>query len=152
MAIGSVSFLERHIVIGMVRHKSERSMIVSSEVGVEERRLARGWIPIELQGRVSFVPLLAAGVLVYLGLVLLGGLTGLLWHIYVYKWWIVLNPSLLGPTWDWLVWGASFLVMISPSVLKPARTRAKPDLVLSRFEGVAITDAFYKAIDAALSA
>ena len=64
-----------------------------------------------------------------MGLVLLGGLTGLLWHIYVYKWWIVLNPSLISPTWDWVVWGASFLVMISPSFLELARARVKPDLV-----------------------
>jgi hypothetical protein len=83
----------------------------------------------ELQGRLKFVPLLAAGLLVYLGLVLLGGLTGLLWHIGVYAWWIVLNPSILGPTWDWVVWGASFLVMMSPSVLELARARVKPDLV-----------------------
>jgi hypothetical protein len=127
-------------------------MIVSSEVNLEERRLARGSISMELQARLSFVPLLAAGALVYLGLVLLGSLTGLLWHIRYYQWWIVLNPSILGHIGDWVVWGVSFLVMISPSVLKLARTRVKPDLVLSRFEGVVITDAFYKAIDAALSA
>jgi len=91
--------------------------------------LSRGSFSTEFRGRLSLAPLLAASLLLYLGLVMLGGLTGLLWHMRWYRWWIVLNPSLLDPTWDWVIWGASLLVMISPSVLQFARTRAKPDVV-----------------------
>ena len=104
-------------------------MVVGKEANTQERLLGRGSFSTEFQRRLSLVPLLAAGLLLYFGLVLLGSLTGLLWHIRYYQWWIVLNPSILGPTWDWVVWGVSFLVMISPSVLRLARTRVKPDLV-----------------------
>ena len=104
-------------------------MVVGKEANTQERLLGRGSFSTEFQRRLSLVPLLAAGLLLYFGLVLLGSLTGLLWHIRYYQWWIVLNPSILGPTWDWVVWGVSFLVMISPSIPKLACTRVKPDLV-----------------------
>jgi hypothetical protein len=77
---------------------------------------------------------MSAGVLVFLGVVMLGGLTGLLWqNPRTYgraQFSIELSPSVLGPTTDWLVWSASLLLSISPSILMLARRRAKPDAVV----------------------
>ena len=69
----------------------------------------------DLSRRLRYVPLLAAGVEVFLGLILLGGLTGLLWHTSTFDWWVKLSPSMSGPTADWFVWGLSFLFTLSPS-------------------------------------
>lgn len=78
-----------------------------------------------------YVPLLAAGVVVFLGLVSLGGLTGLLWLVLPFGWWIKLNPFVLGPTMDWLLWSVSFLLLISPSILLLARKRTRTDPVVA---------------------
>lgn len=74
-----------------------------------------------------YVPLLAAGVVVFLGLVFLGDLSGLLWHIRTFGWWIKLSPSLFGLTADWIVWAASFLLSISPGIAMLFRRRVRPD-------------------------
>ena len=71
------------------------------------------------QGRwLRYVPLLTAGVLVFLGIVFLGRLTGLLWHSRTFGWWVPLDPFILGSTVDWIVWAACLLITIAPSILK----------------------------------
>jgi hypothetical protein len=82
----------------------------------------------DLSKRLRYVPLLAAGVVVFLGLVFLGGLTGLLWHIRTFDWWVKLNPSVLGPTADWIVWGVCFLLTLYPAVVALVRRRVTPEL------------------------
>ena len=77
-----------------------------------------------------YVPLLAAGVVVFLGLLFLGGLVGLLWHIDIFDWWVKLSPSVLGPTADWFVWGVSFLVVLSPSFVALVRRTGTADPVV----------------------
>jgi hypothetical protein len=84
----------------------------------------------DLSKRLRYVPLLAAGVVVFLGLVFLGGLTGLLWHIRTFVWWVNLSPFVLGPTADWFAWGVSFLFTVSPSVAAVVRRRVTSDPVL----------------------
>jgi hypothetical protein len=84
----------------------------------------------DLSKRLRYVPLLAAGVVVFLGLVFLGGLTGLLWHIRTFVWWVNLSPFVLGPTADWFTWGVSFLFTVSPSVAAVVRRRVTLDPVL----------------------
>jgi hypothetical protein len=88
----------------------------------------------ELHNRFRYVPLLAAGIEVFLGLVLLGGLTGMLWYAIPYGF-AKLSPSVFGPRADWLVWCISFLVLISPSVvaLSRRRMRANPLVLLTSF-------------------
>ena len=80
--------------------------------------------------RLRYVPLLSAGVLVFLGLMFLGVLSELHWHSRTFGWWVPLSPALIGPQADWVIWGASFLIAISPSVSALARRRTKPDLFL----------------------
>ena len=80
--------------------------------------------------RLRYVPLLTAGMLVFLGLIFLGRFTGLLWHSRTFGWWVPLDPFILGPTVDWLAWASCFLISIAPSVLKVARRNTKPDIVI----------------------
>ena len=82
------------------------------------------------RNRFRYVPLLAAGVLVFLGIVFLGDLTGLLWHSYTFGWWVPLHPSILSQTGDWLVWGGSFLLSVLPFALALIRRRIRPDPVV----------------------
>jgi len=77
-----------------------------------------------------YVPLLAAGLLVFLGLVFLGKLTGLLWHSRRFGWLVPLDSSVIGPTADWIVWNISFLLSVFPSVLAFAQGRRKPYAIL----------------------
>ena len=93
----------------------------------------------DFQEQLRYVPLLAAGVSVLLGLVILGGLLGMLRQIelplkileanYPFRW-IKLRPFLLGPTADWFVWCASFLLSMSPSIVMLARRKTSSDPVL----------------------
>jgi hypothetical protein len=92
--------------------------------------LAREMVSMGLSKRLRYVPLLAAGVVVFLGLVFLGGLTGLLWHIRTFDWWVKLNPSVLGPTADWIVWGVCFLLTLCPVVVALVRRRVTPELAV----------------------
>ena len=89
----------------------------------------KSWYP------VRYVPLLASGFLIFLGLMALGGLTGLLWHIRTYDWWIRLNPTIMGSSADWALWGLSFLSTISPAMvaLGRRRTMREPTLMLTCF-------------------
>jgi hypothetical protein len=80
--------------------------------------------------RLGYVPLLAAGVVVFLGLVFLGGLTELLWHIRTFDWWVKLSPSVLEPTADWVVWVVCFLLTLSPAVVVLVRKRLTPELLV----------------------
>ena len=80
--------------------------------------------------QLRYLPLLAAGVLVFLGLVLLGNLSGLRWHSRTFGWWGPLNPTILGPTGDWAAWVASLLLTISPSVVPRAGGRTRWDTAL----------------------
>jgi len=80
--------------------------------------------------RLGYLPLLAAGVVVFLGLVFLGGLTGLLWHIRTFVWWVKLSPSVLEPTADWIVWVVCFLLTLSPAVVALVRRRVAPELLV----------------------
>ena len=82
------------------------------------------------QKRFRYLPLLAAGVLVFLGLVFLGDLSGLLWHSRTFGWWLPLRPSILGPTADWFVWAVSFLLSVVPLILTLRGGRTKPDPVV----------------------
>jgi len=92
--------------------------------------LAREPLPMELRKRLGYVPLLAAGVVVFLGLVFLGGLTGLLWHIRTFDWWVKLSPSVLEPTADWVVWVVCFLLTLSPALVALVRRRVAPELLV----------------------
>jgi hypothetical protein len=78
----------------------------------------------------QYVPVLAAGVLLFLSLVLIGGLIGLLWHIYTFDWWVRLAPSLLGPIGDWFLWGVSLLFALVPAILALIRKGMPADLVV----------------------
>jgi len=80
--------------------------------------------------QLRYLPLLAAGVLVFLGLVLLGSLSGLQWHSRTFGWWVPLNPTILGPTGDWAAWVVSLLLTISPSVIPRAGRRTRWDTAL----------------------
>jgi hypothetical protein len=84
----------------------------------------------DLSKRLRYVPLLAAGVVVFLGLVFLGGLTGLLWHIRTFVWWVNLSPFVLGPTADWVLWIVCFLLTMSPAIVALVRRRVIPELVV----------------------
>jgi hypothetical protein len=84
----------------------------------------------ENPGRLRYVPLLSAGVLVFLGLMFLGGLSDLHWHSRTFSWWVPLRPALIGPQTDWVIWCACFIISVAPSVLALARGRTKPDLFL----------------------
>jgi hypothetical protein len=87
--------------------------------------------PTQSHGRLRYIPLLAAGLLVLLGIVFLGGLTGLLWHSLTFGFWVPLDPSPLGVREaDWLAWGVSLLFAISPGILMLARRRMIPDPVV----------------------
>ena len=71
--------------------------------------------------RLRFVPLLSAGVLVFLGLMFLGGLSELHWHSRTFSWWVPLSPALIGPQTDWVIWCVCFVISAAPSVLALAR-------------------------------
>ena len=73
---------------------------------------------------------MAAGVLVFLGIVFLGDLSGLLWHSHTFGWWVPLRPSILGVTGDWIVWAVSFLLSALPSALALIARGKKPDPVV----------------------
>ena len=109
---------------GAERHKRK-----SKKHALWKESLSRRVQSVESRTRLAYLPLLSAGLLVFLGLVMLGGPTGLLWHVRPYEWWIRLNPSLLGPWADWLIWASSFLLTVSPSVLAGLRVKVKPDPV-----------------------
>lgn len=80
-----------------------------------------------LRKELRYLPLLAAGLQVFLSLVFLGELTGLLWHSRTFGWWVPLNPSLFGRMANWLLWGVSFLASIFPSIVAIARKRVNLD-------------------------
>ena len=92
--------------------------------------MGREMLSMDLTKWLRFVPLLGSGVVVFLGLILLGGLTGLLWHIRTFDWWVKLSPSVLGPIADWIVWGVCFLLVLSPSFVALVRRVATPDSVV----------------------
>jgi hypothetical protein len=95
-----------------------------------ENTLAREMVSMDLSKRLRYVPLMAAGVVVFLGLVFLGGLTGLLWHIRTFDWGVKLTRSVLGPTADWVVWVVCFLLTLSPAVVAFVRRRVTPEIVV----------------------
>ena len=101
-----------------------------SEGRTQGNALAREILSMDLTKWLRYVPLLASAVVVFLGLILLGGLTGLLWHIRTFDWWVKLSPSVLGPTADWFVWGLSFLLVLSPSFVALVRRTATADPVV----------------------
>jgi hypothetical protein len=108
----------------------------NSSSRVEKAGFRRGSLADELvstrsQKLLRHVPLLAAGVLVFFGVVFLGGLTGLLWHLRSFGWWMTLNPSVLGPTFDWVIWGVSFLLVVSAVAVVVARKGMRLDPVLA---------------------
>lgn len=80
--------------------------------------------------QLRYLPLLAAGALIFLGLVLLGSLSGLRWHSRTFGWWVPLNPTILGPTGDWTAWVASLLLTISPSVVPRVGRKTRWDTAL----------------------
>jgi len=89
-------------------------------------KLSLPWLLRQLR----YVPLLAAGILVFLGLVLLGNLSGLRWHSRTFGWLVPLNPTILGTTGDWAAWVASLLLTISPSLVSRAGRRTRWDTAL----------------------
>lgn len=76
-----------------------------------------------------YVPLLASGVCIFFGLVILGGVTGLLWH--PFKTWIVLDVHVFGGTGDWIAWGVSCIISATPIFLAIIRRRIVLDLTLA---------------------
>ena len=92
--------------------------------------MAREILSMDLTKWLRYVPLLAGGVVVFLGLVLLGGPAGLLWHIRTFDWWVKLSPSVLGPTADWFAWALGFLVVLSPSFAALVRLKTRADRVV----------------------
>ena len=96
---------------------------------LQENLLTRGLLSTEFEKRLRYVPLLSAGMLVFLGIVFLGGLSGLRWHSRTFGWLVTLNPTLLGPTGDWIVWGFSLLVSLFPAVAAIAIKRTARNLV-----------------------
>lgn len=91
--------------------------------------MAHGMLSMDLRKRLRYVPLVAAGVETFIGIVLLGGLTGLLWHVYIFNRWVKLSPSMLGLTADWLLWGVGFFVTLSPSLMVVVRRTVALDPV-----------------------
>jgi hypothetical protein len=85
-----------------------------------------GSLSTQLRRLLRHIPLLAAAILIFLGLVFLGGLAGLVWHSRTFAWWVALNPSVVGPTEDWLVWAACLIISMFPIVA--AVVRGKPKL------------------------
>jgi hypothetical protein len=81
----------------------------------------------DLTKLLRYVPLFASGVVVFFGLILLGPATGLLWHIRTFDWWVKLNPSVFGPTVDWLVWAFGFLIVLYPSIVALVHRMATTD-------------------------
>jgi len=77
----------------------------------------------------KWVPLLGSGLAIFLGLVVLGGVIGLLWH--PFKTWIVLDVHLFGGTGDWIAWGVSFIISATPVFLAIIRRRIVLDLTLA---------------------
>jgi hypothetical protein len=77
----------------------------------------------------KWVPLLGSGLVIFLGLVMLGGTIGLLWH--PFKTWIVLDVHVFGGTGDWIAWGVSFIISATPIFLAIIRRRIVLDLTLA---------------------
>jgi hypothetical protein len=96
------------------------------EGGLQEKALAREPL-LEGPRRLQYVPLLSAGVLVFLGLMFFGNLSQLYWHSRTFGWSVRLTPALIGPDTDWIIWGVSFIISISPGVAVLVRRRTKPD-------------------------
>jgi hypothetical protein len=111
-----------------------KSRILMRQVaGCRGKSLAHMRSALQSRRLLPFAPVLSAGVLVFLSLVMLGDLTGLLWHLEMYggtHWWMKLNPSIFGPSVDWFVWAIAFLVTISPSFAMLARKRARPSMLV----------------------
>ena len=61
---------------------------------------------------------------------MLGRLTGLLWHIRTFDWWVKLSPSVLEPTADWVVWAVCFLLTLSPAIVTLVRRGVTPDPIV----------------------
>jgi len=77
----------------------------------------------------GYLPLLSSGVVVFLGIVMLGGAIGLLWH--PFKTWVVLHPYLIGSTEDWIVWAGSFVISASPGFALILSRKREMDLTLA---------------------
>lgn len=85
------------------------------------------------QKRVRYVPLLAAGVSVFLGLLILGNLVVVLRHVevpWMFGGWIKLGPSVQESAVQYAVWGVSLLVPISQSIVALAWRRTRPELIV----------------------
>jgi len=76
-----------------------------------------------------YFPLLASGLCIFLGIVMLGGVIGLLWH--PFKTWIVLDVHVFGGTGDWIAWGVSCIISATPIFLAIIRRRIVLDLTLA---------------------
>ena len=83
--------------------------------------------------QLRYVPLLAAGVSVFLGLAILGDLLGILRHVeapWMFGGWIKLSPSFQEWMAQWVVWGACLLISISPNIVALARRKAGPERIV----------------------
>ena len=82
--------------------------------------------------QLRYVPLLAAGVSVFLGLAILGDLLGVLRHVeapWMFGGWVKFSPSAVEWILQWAVWGACLLILISPTILALARRKARPEKI-----------------------
>jgi len=101
---------------------------------MREKGLATRVQPVTSRKQLRYVPLIAAGVSVFLGLVILGDLLGVLRHVedpWMLGGWVKLSPSVLEWMAQWVVWGACLLVLISPTTVKLARRKARPEPIVT---------------------
>jgi len=77
----------------------------------------------------KWVPLLGSGLAIFLGLVMLGGVIGLLWH--PFKTWVVLDVHILGLEGDWIAWVVGFMVSAVPGFIAIVRRRTMLDFKLA---------------------
>lgn len=70
-----------------------------------------------------------------LWIVSLGDFTGLVWHSRTFGWWVSLDPSLLGPTEDWLIWAACLIISMSAivAVVLRGKTKLHPAVISTFF-------------------
>jgi hypothetical protein len=114
-------------------HNAKKQNTDATGSRMQGKSLARILPALQSRRLLQFVHVLSAGVLVFLSLVMLGSLTGMLWHIELQQqihWWMKLNPSIFGPTVDWFAWAIAFLLTISPGLMTLARKRTELDALV----------------------
>jgi len=84
--------------------------------------------------QLRYVPLLAAGVSVFLGLIILEDLVGVLRHVevpWMFGGWIKLGPSVQESTVQWVAWGACLFISVSQGIAALARRKTRPEPIVA---------------------